>query len=84
MRAGADGEVNVVELDDLSVTSIELDDAPAQDDTRTDIWVDGNDESSQPREINGITLNIAQVPVNLGHRSCCPALRGCGRGPWPR
>jgi hypothetical protein len=57
------GELSVVELDELPVTSTVLDDAPAEDDERLDFWVDGSDESSQTREFNGITLNIAQVPV---------------------
>jgi len=63
VRAGAEGELSIVELDDLPFTSFALDDAPADDDTRTDVWLDGGDESSQPREINGITLNIAQLPA---------------------
>jgi hypothetical protein len=63
VRAGTDGELSVVELDDLPVSSFELDDAPAADDERTDYWLDGNETTSQPREIHGVTLNIAQVPV---------------------
>ena len=34
VRAGTDGELSIVELDDLPVTSFELDDAPAADDER--------------------------------------------------
>jgi len=63
VRAGAEGDLSVVELDSLPFTSVELDDAPAEDDDRLDVWVDGSDESSQPREFNGITLSIAQVPA---------------------
>ncbi len=63
VRVGTDGEMSVVELDDLPVTSFELDDAPTADDERKDAWLDGTDASSQPREIHGITLNIAQVPA---------------------
>jgi hypothetical protein len=63
VRATADGELSVVELDDLPVSSFELDDAPAEDDARLDAWLDGSDESSQPREFNGLTLNVAQVPA---------------------
>jgi hypothetical protein len=63
VRAGVDGELNVVELDDLPFTSFELDDAPAADDERKDVWIDSGDESTQQREINGITLNFAQVPA---------------------
>ena len=28
-----------------------------------DYWLDGNESTSQPREIHGVTLNIAMVPV---------------------
>ncbi|BDZ51355.1 hypothetical protein GCM10025867_35960 [Frondihabitans sucicola] len=66
VRAGTDGELTVVELDDLPVTSFALDDAPTADDERTDVWLDGTEPSSTPREIHGVTLNIAQVPL---HRS---------------
>ncbi|MGD8166048.1 hypothetical protein ACEXOS_002400 [Herbiconiux sp. P16] len=60
---GGDGELAVVDLDDLPVTSFEIDDAPAVDDERMDHWLDSGDESTQPREINGLTLNIALVPA---------------------
>lgn len=63
VRAGTDGELSVVEVDDLPVSSFELDDAPAADDERMDFWLDGNEATSQPREIHGVTLDIAQVPV---------------------
>ncbi|MCU1476535.1 MAG: hypothetical protein JWQ64_1228 [Subtercola sp.] len=63
VRADADGDLSVVELDDLPFTSFELDDAPAADDERKDVWLDSGDESTQQREINGITLNFAQVPL---------------------
>ncbi len=63
VRAGTDGELSIVELDDLPVTSFELDDAPAADDERRDFWLDGSDPTSQPREIHGVTLNVAQVPL---------------------
>jgi hypothetical protein len=63
VRAGTDGELSVVELDDLPATRFELDDAPAADDERQDFWLDGSEPSSQPREIHGVTLNIAQVPL---------------------
>ena len=63
VRAGTDGELTVVDLDGLPSTSFELDDAPAADDERKDFWLDGTDPSSAPREIHGVTLNIAQVPA---------------------
>ncbi len=63
VRVGADGELSVVELDGLPVTSFELDDAPAPDDERQDAWLDGSDEASQPREFNGITIDLARVPL---------------------
>jgi hypothetical protein len=63
VRIGTDGELSVVELDDLPATSFELDDAPAPYDERKDAWLDGSDPTSQPREIHGVTLNIAQVPI---------------------
>jgi len=44
-----DGELSVVELDDLPFSSFELDDAARpRDDPRMDGWLDGSDESSQP------------------------------------
>jgi hypothetical protein len=63
VRADADGGLSVVELDELPVTSIELDDAPADDDARLDAWLDSGDENTQPYEIHGVTLNIARVPL---------------------
>jgi hypothetical protein len=63
VRAGTDGELSVVELDDLPFTSFELDDAPSADDERQDFWLDGTDPTSQSREIHGVTLNVAQVPL---------------------
>jgi hypothetical protein len=63
VRVGADGELCIVELEELSVTSFELDDAPAPDDARLDALLDGNDEASKPMEFNGITLDIARVPL---------------------
>jgi hypothetical protein len=63
VRAGTDGELGIVEVDDLASTSFELDDAPDADDDRLDHWLDGSDPGSQAREIHGVTLNIAQVPV---------------------
>jgi hypothetical protein len=63
VRADTDGQLSIVELDDLPVTSFELDDAPATDDERLDAWLDGTDLESQPMEIHGVTLNIARVPV---------------------
>ncbi|MGI4893576.1 MAG: hypothetical protein ACRYF3_00485 [Janthinobacterium lividum] len=64
VRAGTDGELSVVEVDQLTSTSFALDDAPAPDDERQDVWLDGSDEGSAPREIYGVTLEIAQVPLN--------------------
>jgi hypothetical protein len=63
VRVGTDGQLSIVELDDLPVTSFELDDAPAPDDERLDAWLDGTDSTSQPMEIHGATLNIARVPA---------------------
>lgn len=63
VRADADGGLSVVELDDLAVTEYELDDAPAADDERMDVWLDGSDPASEPREFNGVSLDIAQVPA---------------------
>jgi hypothetical protein len=63
VRVGTDGQLGIVELDDLPVTSFELDDAPADDDERTDAWLDGTEATSQPREIHGVTLSLALVPV---------------------
>ncbi|MDF2442081.1 MAG: hypothetical protein JWR01_284 [Subtercola sp.] len=62
VRAGTDGDLSVVDVDDLAATSFDLDDAPATDDDRTDVWLDGVDPGSAPREIHGVTLDIAQVP----------------------
>jgi hypothetical protein len=63
VRVGADGDLSVGELDDLAVTSFALDDAPEADDERTDVWLDGTDQASTTREIHGVTLDIAQVPL---------------------
>ncbi len=63
VRAAPTGELTVVNLDGLPVTSFVLDDAPAPDDERQDIWVDGTDETSEPREFNGIHLDVARVPA---------------------
>ena len=63
VRVGTDGDLSVVDVDDLPVTSFVLDDAPAADDERLDAWLDGSSESSAPMEIHGITLNIARVPA---------------------
>jgi hypothetical protein len=63
VRVGTDGELSIVDVDDLPATSFELDDAPAADDERMDHWLDGSEPTSQSREIQGVTLNIAQVPV---------------------
>ena len=63
VRADPSGELTVVTLEGLPVTSFALDDAPALDDQRQDIWVDGTDEDSQPREYNGVHLDVARVPL---------------------
>jgi hypothetical protein len=63
VRVRTDGELSIVELDDVPATSFELDDAPAVDDERLDAWLDGSEASSQPMEIHGVTLNIARVPI---------------------
>jgi hypothetical protein len=63
VRVSADSELSIVELDELPVTSFELDDAPASDDDRQDALLDGSDEASQPMEFNGVKLDIARVPL---------------------
>jgi hypothetical protein len=63
VRVDPAGELTVVNLDGLPVTTFALDDAPGPDDARQDFWVDGTDESSQPREFNGVHLDVAQVPL---------------------
>jgi len=63
VRAGTDGELSVVAVDALPTTTFDLDDAPAADDTRQDFWLDGTDATSQVREIHGIELQVAQVPL---------------------
>jgi hypothetical protein len=63
VRAGTDGDLSIIELDRVPSTSFELDDAPAADDERTDVYLDGIDPASAPREIHGVTLDIAQVPL---------------------
>jgi hypothetical protein len=63
VRVDTDGELSVVELDDLPTTSFELDDAPDADSDQIDAWLDGSDPSSTPMEIHGVTLNIARVPA---------------------
>jgi hypothetical protein len=63
VRVGADSDLSIVELGGLPVTSFELDDAPAPDDARLDALLDGSDEASRPMEFNGVTLDIARVPL---------------------
>jgi hypothetical protein len=63
VRVSTDGELSVVELDDLPATFFELDDAPAPDDDRTDVWLDGTEATSVPREFNGVTIDVARVPI---------------------
>ncbi|GGF29084.1 hypothetical protein [Subtercola lobariae] len=63
VRVDADGDLSVVELAGLPVTSFTLDDAPAADDERKDVWLDGSDEGSTTREIHGVELIMAQVPA---------------------
>ncbi|AMM21524.1 hypothetical protein AX769_16970 [Frondihabitans sp. PAMC 28766] len=63
VRVGTDGEFSVVELDALPATSFELDDAPAADDERMDVYLTGTEPNSTQREFNGVTLDIAQVPL---------------------
>ena len=63
VRADPVGELTVVTLAGLPVTSFALDDAPTPDDERQDIWVDGTDENSEPREYNGVHLDVARVPL---------------------
>lgn len=63
VRATADGELEIVDLERLPVASFVLDDAPRDEDDRRDFWLDGRDEGSAPREINGVVLDVVQVPV---------------------
>lgn len=63
VRVGADGELSIVDLDQLPVTAFELDDAPAPDDERQDALLDGSDEGSVPMEFNGVTIDVARVPL---------------------
>jgi hypothetical protein len=63
VRAGTDGGLTVVEVDGLPVTSFELDDAPTADDERMDVLLDATEPTSTTREIHGVTLHIAQVPL---------------------
>ncbi len=63
VRVGTDGELSVVDLEDFASTAFTLDDAPSADDERMDVWLDGTEPTSQPREIHGVTLEIAQVPI---------------------
>ena len=63
VRVDPTGQLSVVTLDGLAATSFALDDAPALDDERQDIWVDGTDETSEPMEFNGIRLDVARVSL---------------------
>lgn len=63
VRVSTDGDLDLVDTDGLRATSFELDDAPALDDERSDVLLDGTDPASAPREIHGVTLDIAQVPL---------------------
>jgi hypothetical protein len=63
VRISAGGELSLVELEGVPYARTTLDDAPAPDDERLDIWTDGTAENSQPYEIAGITLQLARVPL---------------------
>lgn len=63
VRASAGGGLELVDLTDLPFTRTALDDAPAADDDRLDVWLDETAEDSRPMEIHGVTLQIARVPV---------------------
>jgi len=63
VRAGADGSLAVVELDDLPVSSVALDDAPTAEDERQDVWLDGADDAPQVVQIHGVDLQVSRVPL---------------------
>lgn len=63
VRIGADGVPQLVDLDGTSFTRAALDDAPASDDDRQDVWLDDSAEDSQVMEVAGSTLQIARVAL---------------------
>lgn len=63
IRMAADGEPRLVDLERASSTRAALDDAPAPEDDRLDVWLDDSAENSQVMEIAGNTLQIARVAL---------------------
>ena len=63
VRVSAAAELTVVDLVDVPFARTTLDDAPAVDDERQDIWTDGTDESTEALEFHGIALQVARVPL---------------------
>lgn len=63
VRASSDGALQLVELEEVTFSRAALDDAPAADDERLDVWLDDSAEDSQAMEIRGTTLQIARVAL---------------------
>ena len=63
VRVASDSEVALVDLESAPFARVALDDAPAADDDRLDVWLDDSAEHSEPMEIAGTTLQIARVPA---------------------
>jgi hypothetical protein len=63
VRVAADGEVTVVELEGAPFARTALDDAPAPNDERQDVWIDGTGDVIETREIAGVTLQLSRVPL---------------------
>lgn len=59
----ADGELSIVDLTDVLFAQVTLDDAPAPDDDRQDVRLDGSGESSETMEIRGVTLTLSRVKL---------------------
>jgi len=63
VRVSPAGELSLVDLEQVPFSRAALDDPPAPDDERQDIWTDGSAETTQVYEIAGVSLQVARVPL---------------------
>ncbi len=63
VRTTAEGGLELVDLSDAPFSRAALDDAPAPDDDRLDVWLDGSAEDSEVMEIAGVGLQLSRVPL---------------------
>jgi hypothetical protein len=63
VRVQGDGSLTEVATDAVPFARVTIDDAPALDDERQDISLDGSHEGSEAVEYNGVKLNISRFPL---------------------